>query len=155
MAPLHLTAVVDQPQQSVRWPRPVLRVGDYSDVVVHTPFGQIPWHEISRFDDAEMKSLMVDVTSMVYQLVQELSDERRGGELMLELATKDPAPGWDDPTCQVASGQATSIPISRHRKLHGRPLTPRSLGLPWQLPLQETLHPLSKAGLQLQGGKFR
>jgi hypothetical protein len=76
---------------------PDSKIGDYSDVVVHTPFGQIPWNELSRFDDAEMKALMVDVVNKTYHLVQELFDEKGGGDLLLQLATKDPAPSWDDP----------------------------------------------------------
>ncbi len=76
---------------------PDSKTGDYSDVVVHTPFGQIPWNELSRFDNAEMKALMVDVVNKTYHLVQELFDEERGGNLLLQLAAKDPAPNWEDP----------------------------------------------------------
>ena len=47
---------------------PASQTGDYSDVVVHTPFGEIPWNELSRFDDTEMKALMVDVTNRVASL---------------------------------------------------------------------------------------
>lgn len=71
--------------------------GDYSDVVVKTPFGEIPWKEFSRFDDAEMKSLMVDVVNNTYHLIQEFFDEEHGEELLLKLVAKDPAPDWDDP----------------------------------------------------------
>ncbi len=42
---------------------PSSKTGDYSDVVVKTPFGEIPWRELSRFDDAEMKVLMLDVVN--------------------------------------------------------------------------------------------
>jgi hypothetical protein len=59
--------------------------GDYSDVVVRTPFGEIPWNELSRFDDAEMKVLMIDVTNKTYHFIQELFDDERGGELILKL----------------------------------------------------------------------
>lgn len=76
---------------------PDLKSGDFSDVVVRTPFGEIPWNDLSRFDDAEMKSLMIDVVNETYHLIQELFDEERGGELLLKLAAQDPAPGWDDP----------------------------------------------------------
>ncbi len=76
---------------------PDSKTGDYTDVVVHTPFGQIPWNELSRFDNAEMKALMVDVVNKTYHLVQELFDEERGGNLLLQLAAKDPAPNWEDP----------------------------------------------------------
>lgn len=77
---------------------PNSQTGDYSDVIVHTPFGQIPWNELSRFDDAEMKALMIDVTDKVYHYIQELFDDVRGGELIYKLAKKDPAPDWDIPT---------------------------------------------------------
>jgi hypothetical protein len=76
---------------------PASKTGDYSDVIVHTPFGQIPWNELSRFDNAEMKALMVDVVNRTYHLVQEIFDQERGGNLLLQLAAKDPAPGWEDP----------------------------------------------------------
>jgi hypothetical protein len=76
---------------------PLSKSGDYSDVVVHTPFGEIPWNDLSRFDDAEMKALMVDVVNRTYHLFQELFNEEQGGELFLRLAEDDPAPLWDDP----------------------------------------------------------
>lgn len=76
---------------------PASKIGDFTDVVVRTPFGEIPWNELSRIDDAEMKTLMLDVVSRTYQLVQELFDEQRGGDLLLKLAGHDPQPRWDDP----------------------------------------------------------
>jgi len=76
---------------------PASKSGDYTDVAVHTPFGDIPWNDLSRFDDAEMKVLMVDVVSKTYQFIQELFDEEHGGDLLLKLAARDPAPHWDDP----------------------------------------------------------
>jgi len=76
---------------------PDSKIGDYSDVVVLTPYGEIPWRELSRFDDKEMKALIINVTNATYHLIQELFDEKRGGELLLKLAKRDPAPNWDDP----------------------------------------------------------
>jgi len=38
---------------------PDTAAGDYSDVVVRTPYGEIPWTELSRFNDAEMKVLII------------------------------------------------------------------------------------------------
>jgi hypothetical protein len=76
---------------------PDSKSGDYSDVVVHTPFGEIPWNDLSRFNEAEMKILMVDVVNHTYHFIQELFDDERGGQLLLKLAQKDPAPEWDDP----------------------------------------------------------
>ena len=71
--------------------------GDHSDVVVHTSFGETPWNEVSRFDDAEMQALMIDVVNRTYRFLQELFDEKRSGELLLRLAEKDPVPDWANP----------------------------------------------------------
>ncbi len=76
---------------------PDSRAGDYSDVVVATPFGEIPWRRLSRLDDGEMKSLMIDVVQRAYHLIHELFDEERGGKLLLRLAEQDPVPQWKNP----------------------------------------------------------
>ena len=76
---------------------PESKTGDYSDVVVSTPFGEIPWRKLSRFDDAEMKKLMIDVVQKSYEFIQELLDDGKNGELLLHLAARDPLPRWEDP----------------------------------------------------------
>lgn len=76
---------------------PDSKCGDYSDVVVRTPYGEIPWNELSRFNDAEMKALMIDVVNHTCHFIQELFDDERGGKLLLKLAEKDPAPNWNNP----------------------------------------------------------
>ncbi len=47
-----------------RFPRS--RAGDYSDVRVVTPDGEIPWHDLSRISDDEMKALMIEVVDRVF-----------------------------------------------------------------------------------------
>ena len=42
---------------------PYSEAGDYSDVVVKTPAGTIPWSQLSRLSDEEMKRLMIDVVN--------------------------------------------------------------------------------------------
>ena len=76
---------------------PNSKTGDYSNVVVRTPFGEIPWRELARFDDAEMKVLMLDVVNRTYKFIRNLFDEETGGELLLRLATRDLVPQWDNP----------------------------------------------------------
>lgn len=76
---------------------PDSRSGDHTDVVVRTPFGEIPWNELSRFNNAEMETLMVDVVDRTYRFIQELFDDKRGGELVLRLAAEDPVPQWRNP----------------------------------------------------------
>jgi hypothetical protein len=76
---------------------PDSKAGDYSDVVVVTPLGEIPWRRLSRFDDGEMRTLMIDVVQRAYEFIHELFDEELGGELLLGLAERDPVPQWENP----------------------------------------------------------
>jgi len=70
---------------------------DRSDIVVRTPFGEIPWSKVSRFDDAEMKALTIDVVNRTWQFIRDLFNEELGGELLLRLAARDPIPNWENP----------------------------------------------------------
>jgi hypothetical protein len=76
---------------------PDSKAGDYSDVLVSTPFGEILWPKLSRFDDEEMKALMIDVVQKTYEFIQELFDQENGGELLLRLGARDPLPQCEDP----------------------------------------------------------
>lgn len=77
---------------------PRSKTGDYSDVIVRTPFGDVPWPALSRFDDAEMKRLMIDVVNRTYGFIHRLFDEDTGGELWLRLGARDLVPQWENPT---------------------------------------------------------
>lgn len=77
---------------------PRSNTGDYSDVVVRTPFGEIPWRELSRFGDREMKALMTDVVNRTYRFINRLFSEETGGEILIRLAVRDPLPRWENPT---------------------------------------------------------
>ena len=47
--------------------KPITRTGDYSDVVVLDADGRrIPWTEVSRFDEDEMRALMRDIVNRLY-----------------------------------------------------------------------------------------
>ena len=48
---------------------PSSAIGDYSDVKVVTPYGEIPWSRLSRFCDAEMTALMIEVVDRVYTIL--------------------------------------------------------------------------------------
>lgn len=48
---------------------PSSAVGDYSDVTVVTPYGEIAWSRLSRLDDSEMKALMIEVVDRVYTIL--------------------------------------------------------------------------------------
>lgn len=48
--------------------------GDYSDVKVVTPFGEIPWTQLSRISDDEMKTLMIEITNKVFTFLTYAED---------------------------------------------------------------------------------
>jgi ligand-binding SRPBCC domain-containing protein len=77
---------------------PSSAVGDYSDVQVSSPYGTIPWPEVSRFNDDEMKALMIDVVNRTYRFIHTLFDENTGAVLLLQLAERDFLPRWNEPT---------------------------------------------------------
>jgi hypothetical protein len=76
---------------------PYSEAGDYSDVVVKTPGGTIPWSKLSRLNDQEMKTLMIDVVNRTYLLLRTLFDEEVGSYLIQTLSQQDLMPNWDDP----------------------------------------------------------
>jgi hypothetical protein len=76
---------------------PSSATGDYADVTVTSPFGPIPWPRVSRFNDEEMKQLMIDVVDRTYQFLQLLFDEHTGRELLGWLAEHDTVPKWNAP----------------------------------------------------------
>ena len=76
---------------------PYSEAGDYSDVVVNTPAGTIPWSKLSRLSDEEMKTLMIDVVNRTYLLLRTLFDEDVGSYLIRTLSQQDLVPRWHDP----------------------------------------------------------
>jgi hypothetical protein len=73
----------------------VSKAGDFSDVKVVTPDREIPWNEVSRISQPEMKKLMKQVVNKLYTVLMSLEDEEamhlvfRGGQ--------DYAYHWDEP----------------------------------------------------------
>lgn len=44
---------------------PSSKTGKFDDVKVVTPYGEIPWNELSRISDKEMRKLMLDIELMI------------------------------------------------------------------------------------------
>ena len=53
---------------------PVSKAGDYSDVKVVDANGEIPWAEVSRLDDDEMKRLMKQIVDRLYTFFLKADD---------------------------------------------------------------------------------
>ena len=52
----------------------ISETGDYTYIKVVTPSGEIPWNEISRFNDDEMKILMKQVVDKIYTFLHHNDD---------------------------------------------------------------------------------
>jgi len=74
---------------------PSSEAGDYSDVKVISPYGEIPWPNLSRLDNDEMKKLMKEVVNKIYTVLLRMDDPEfieglnQWGQLM--------ARKWDEP----------------------------------------------------------
>lgn len=66
---------------------PSSATGDFSDVKVVTPYGEIPWTRLSRLSDEEMKSLMIEVCNKVFTFLTHTED----------LLVLDGAARWNRP----------------------------------------------------------
>lgn len=75
---------------------PSSQTGDYSDVKVVTPYGEIQWDRLSRLSDAEMKALMIDVVNHCYDFLIELRSPK-GREIIEDLKQRDKVPAWNEP----------------------------------------------------------
>jgi len=53
---------------------PSSKAGDYSDVKILTPHGEIPWDNLSRISDEEMKCLMKEIVNKLYTFLCRQND---------------------------------------------------------------------------------
>jgi hypothetical protein len=76
-------------------PAPVTRTGDYSDVFVLDADGRrIPWTEVSRINDIEMRDLMRDIVNRLYTFHLKADDPTLQAQIerWIGVASK-----WDEP----------------------------------------------------------
>lgn len=79
---------------------PCSKTGDYTDVKVVTPHGEIPWDEVSRISDKEMKAFNIQVVNRVYTFLQFiLNDEqdKKKRDAFWEMISKHYPTDWDIP----------------------------------------------------------
>ena len=74
---------------------PSSQSGDYADVKVGTPYGEIPWREVSRISDEEMKRLMKEIVDKLYTFLCRQEDSEFL-EAFLTLGGRYTA-RWDEP----------------------------------------------------------
>ncbi|PKP94139.1 MAG: hypothetical protein CVT77_03440 [Alphaproteobacteria bacterium HGW-Alphaproteobacteria-16] len=83
--------------------------GDYSDVKVVTPYGEIPWTQLSRISDAEMRTLMIEITNKVFTFLTYAED----------LAALGPAARWNKPEIDTALARQAERRRARRTSRHG------------------------------------
>ena len=71
---------------------PASQSGSYDDVKVVSPFGEIPWNELSRISDLEMKELMIEIVNKVFTFLVH-SDY---------LGDRPSSAKWDEPVFDAA-----------------------------------------------------
>jgi len=76
---------------------PHTKTGDYTDVRIVDAEREIPWNELSRLSDREMKTLMIEVVDRCYDFLTTLCEIPAGDELIAQVALRDPVPKWYDP----------------------------------------------------------
>jgi len=73
----------------------ISKTGDYSDVKVVTSEREIPWNEVSRISDEEMKKLMKQVVNKLYTVLMSLENEE--AMQIVFSGGRDYTYHWDDP----------------------------------------------------------
>lgn len=68
-------------------PSPLTATGDFSDVAVRDARCEIPWTEVSRISDDEMRALMIKAVNRVHTFMHDPT----------ELLSLHAAAGWDRP----------------------------------------------------------
>jgi len=79
---------------------PQSKTGDYSDVIVQTPFGDIPWNDISRINDDEMEAFNKEVSNLIYTYLQCLlnpSFDKNIKEEFIKYSNFIYPDHWDEP----------------------------------------------------------
>ena len=74
---------------------PSSKAGDFSDVTVVTPFGEIPWNNLSRIRDDEMREFMKQVVDRLYTVLLRLDDPEFVGRM--DRYARRATARWDEP----------------------------------------------------------
>jgi hypothetical protein len=78
---------------------PSSKTGDFSDVKVVSPYGEIPWKDLSRISDKEMRNLMLDIQKNILSSLNFLAKQQEieGEKWVCDLVEKfnSNGPSWD------------------------------------------------------------
>jgi hypothetical protein len=75
---------------------PSSRAGDYSDVKVVSPYGEIAWNDLP-LEQRRNETLMIDVVNQCDKFLYDLFGTARGEAIIETIKERDPVPKWCDP----------------------------------------------------------
>jgi hypothetical protein len=88
---------------------PITRTGDYSDVVVLDADGRrIPWTEVSRFDEDEMRALMRDIVNRLYTFHLHADEPKLQATIERWMGVADK---WDEPEIDPRMISSSAKPL--------------------------------------------
>lgn len=88
---------------------PITRTGDYSDVVVLDADGRrIPWTEVSRFDEDEMRALMRDIVNRLYTFHLHAGEPKLQATIERWMGVADK---WDEPEIDPRMISSSAKPL--------------------------------------------
>lgn len=79
---------------------PSSKTGDYTDVKVVTPYGEIKWNELSRISDSEMRKLMLEVEYRMFKAIEYYDfykDNKAHCDMIKKIKFGERGVSWDDP----------------------------------------------------------
>ena len=89
--------------------KPITRTGDYSDVVVLDADGRrIPWTEVSRFDEDEMRALMRDIVNRLYTFHLHADEPKLQATIERWMGVADK---WDEPEIDPRMISSSAKPL--------------------------------------------
>lgn len=87
----------------------ITRTGDYSDVVVLDADGRrIPWTEVSRFDEDEMRALMRDIVNRLYTFHLHADEPKLQATIERWMGVADK---WDEPEIDPRMISSSAKPL--------------------------------------------
>ena len=88
---------------------PITRTGDYSDVFVLDADGRrIPWTEVSRIDEAEMRALMRDIVNRLYTFHLHSDEPKLQAQIERWMGVADK---WDAPEIDQRMISSSAKPL--------------------------------------------
>lgn len=85
---------------------PASQSGNYDDVKVVSPYGEIAWNDLSRISDAEMKALMIEIVNKVFTFLVHCD----------HLGDRPSSAKWDEPAFDDAL-----LALAERRKRSAKP----------------------------------